>query len=170
MVMNGFLIGFAIAAPVGPIGLLCIQRTLQFGRRFRFVSGLGAATADLIYGLIALSGLSLIQLFVTHAVPLSRPTTSLAVTYESTLLLTLMNPMTILAFLAILARFQETTASPLSLLLGIFLGSASWWLFLSQLMHLVKKQISPALSRSIQYLSAFLLLGFGGYGLYELLV
>lgn len=57
MVTNGFLIGFAIAAPVGPIGLLCIQRTLQFGRRFGFVSGLGAATADLIYGLIALSKL-----------------------------------------------------------------------------------------------------------------
>lgn len=194
MVMNGFLIGFAIAAPVGPIGLLCIQRTLQFGRRFGFVSGLGAATADLIYGLIALSGLSLIQLFVTHtvplqfvgslflcyfgvktlkqthAVPLSRPTTSLAVAYGSTLLLTLMNPMTILAFLAILARFQDTAVSPLSLLIGIFLGSASWWLFLSQLMHLVKKQIPPALSRSIQYLSAFLLLGFGGYGLYELLI
>lgn len=192
--INGFWIGLAIAAPVGPIGLLCMQRTLQFGRRYGFFSGLGAATADLFYGLIALSGLSVIQVFVTytaplqfvgslflcyfgvqtlkhtHLIPLSRPTTSLAVAYGSTLLLTLMNPMTILAFLAILARFQDTAVSPLSLLIGIFLGSASWWLFLSQLMHLLKKQLSPALSRSIQYLSAFLLLGFGGYGLYELLI
>lgn len=190
--INGFWIGLAIAAPVGPIGLLCMQRTLQFGRRYGFFSGLGAATADLLYGLIALSGLSVIQVFVTHtaplqfvgslflcyfgvqtlknthAVPLSRPTASLAVAYGSTLLLTLMNPMTILAFLAILARFQDT-ASPLNLLLGIFLGSAGWWLFLSQLMHLLKKQLSSTFSRWIQGLSAFMLIGFGIYGLYELL-
>ncbi|HCN58304.1 MAG TPA: lysine transporter LysE [Exiguobacterium sp.] len=192
--INGFWIGLAIAAPVGPIGLLCMKRTLQFGRRYGFFSGLGAATADLIYGLIALSGLSVIQVFVTHtaplqiagslflcyfgvrtlksttAVPLRKPTSSLTVAYGSTLFLTLMNPVTIIAFLAILARFQETTVSPISLLIGIFLGSAGWWLFLSQLMHLLKKQLSPAFSRSIQYLSAVLLISFGIYGLYELLV
>jgi threonine/homoserine/homoserine lactone efflux protein len=51
--LKGLLIGFAIAAPVGPIGILCIQRSLAFGRTFGFLSGLGAATADALYGGIA---------------------------------------------------------------------------------------------------------------------
>ncbi|WP_449402827.1 LysE family translocator [Exiguobacterium artemiae] len=192
--INGFWIGLAIAAPVGPIGLLCMQRTLEYGRRYGIISGLGAATADFLYGLLALSGLSLIHLLLAQtdslrligslflcyfgwqmfrskmSRPLQSPATSLPVAYGSTFLLTLMNPMTILSFLAILARFQETVTSPVGLLIGIFLGSAAWWLFLSQLMHLLKKQFSPTFSRTIQYLSALLLISFGLYGLYELLV
>lgn len=62
--INGFWIGLAIAAPVGPIGLLCMQRTLEYGRRYGIISGLGAATADFLYGLLALSGLSLIHLLL----------------------------------------------------------------------------------------------------------
>lgn len=192
--INGFWIGLAIAAPVGPIGLLCMQRTLEYGRLYGIISGLGAATADFLYGLLALSGLSLIHLLLAQtdslrligslflcyfgwqmfrskmSRPLQSPATSLPVAYGSTFLLTLMNPMTILSFLAILARFQETVTSPVGLLIGIFLGSAAWWLFLSQLMHLLKKQLSPTFSRTIQYLSALLLISFGLYGLYELLV
>ena len=52
---RGLAIGFSIAAPVGPIGLLCIRRTLADGRLVGFVSGLGAATADAIYGVVAAS-------------------------------------------------------------------------------------------------------------------
>ena len=55
------MLGLAIAAPVGPIGILCIRRTLSQGRLFGFVSGLGAATADAIYGCIAAFGLTAIS-------------------------------------------------------------------------------------------------------------
>jgi len=58
------IIGFSIAAPVGPIGVLCIRRTLTEGRLSGFVSGLGAATADAIYGCIAGFGLTLISSFL----------------------------------------------------------------------------------------------------------
>ena len=51
LLLKGITIGFAIAAPVGPIGVLCIRRTLAEGRTSGFVSGLGAASADVIYGL-----------------------------------------------------------------------------------------------------------------------
>ena len=51
--IRGMVIGFSIAAPVGPIGILCIQRTLNQGAFYGFISGLGAATADGCYGLIA---------------------------------------------------------------------------------------------------------------------
>jgi len=56
--LRGLIIGFSIAAPVGPIGVLCIRRTLAEGRASGFVSGLGAATADAIYGCVAGFGLT----------------------------------------------------------------------------------------------------------------
>src|SRR6476660_2910305 len=61
VLLKGLLIGFAIAAPVGPIGVLCIRRTLADGRLCGFVSGLGAATADAFYGAVAGFGLTTIS-------------------------------------------------------------------------------------------------------------
>ena len=59
--IRGLIIGFSIAAPVGPIGVLCIRRTLAEGRAAGLISGLGAATADAIYGCIAGFGLTFIS-------------------------------------------------------------------------------------------------------------
>ena len=58
---KGAALGFSIAAPVGPIGILCIRRTLQFGRWSGLLSGLGATLADLVYGVIAAFGLYLVS-------------------------------------------------------------------------------------------------------------
>src|SRR6476661_4664797 len=63
-VFRGLLIGFSIAAPVGPIGVLCIRRTLAEGGLYGLVSGLGAATADATYGLVAGFGLTFISTFL----------------------------------------------------------------------------------------------------------
>src|SRR4030042_2479204 len=62
--LKGLLVGFLVATPVGPIGLLCIQRTLSEGKMHGLVSGLGAATADAIYGLIAALGLTFVSNFL----------------------------------------------------------------------------------------------------------
>lgn len=125
--IKGLIIGFSIAAPVGPIGVLCMQRTLAEGRVSGFVSGLGAATADAIYGSVAGFGLIFISSIVIshqlwiHLVGgaflcylgiktfLSMPIEQVALekenglggVYASTFLLTLTNPMTILSFGAI---------------------------------------------------------------------
>ncbi len=122
-------IGFAIAAPVGPIGLLCIQRTLNDGRVAGLISGLGAATADAVYGCIAAFGLVLVSAFLiehqfwlgiiggiflcylaarTFVAPPADQAASvrrggLPAAYLSTFLLTLTNPITILSFVAIFA-------------------------------------------------------------------
>lgn len=64
MLLKGFILGFSIAAPVGPIGLLCIQRTLARGRMHGFVSGLGAATADMLYGMVAALGFGAVMQFL----------------------------------------------------------------------------------------------------------
>lgn len=62
--IKGLFIGFSIAAPVGPIGVLCINRALHQGFKSGFVSGLGAATVDGIYGVVAGFGLATIISFL----------------------------------------------------------------------------------------------------------
>src|SRR5204863_8595800 len=62
--LKGLAIGFSIAAPVGPIGVLCIRRSLAEGRRIGLVTGLGAATADAAYGCVAAFGLTAISGFL----------------------------------------------------------------------------------------------------------
>ncbi len=131
--LRGWLIGFAIAAPVGPIGVLCIRRTLADGRMIGFLSGLGAATADTAYGAVAAFGLTALQdvllrqqlwlrlaggLFLVYlglrtffASPAARPADASERrgrlgAYLSTVGLTLTNPATILAFLVIFAGFR----------------------------------------------------------------
>lgn len=129
--LRGLLIGFSIAAVVGPIGLLCIARTLREGFLHGFVTGLGAATADGVYGSIAAFGLTFISTFLVSEQTwirfvgglfllylglrtiLSRPAQKAARAegsgflgaYVSTLFLTLTNPLTILSFAAIFAGF-----------------------------------------------------------------
>ena len=63
-IFDGFIVGFLASVPLGPIGVLCIQRTLNRGRRSGFVSGLGAASSDLIYAMIAGFSVSMVMNFV----------------------------------------------------------------------------------------------------------
>jgi threonine/homoserine/homoserine lactone efflux protein len=63
--LTGLILGLSIAAPVGPIGILCIRRTVAMGQGIGLVSGLGAATADGLYGCIAGFGLTAIADFLT---------------------------------------------------------------------------------------------------------
>lgn len=128
LLWKGAMIGFAIAAPVGPIGILCIRRTLSDGRLAGFVSGLGAAGADTFYGLVAALGLALIGKFlvdhkdwisvvgglfliclgileirakpVDPTAPPPRPT-GLVGHFVSTFFWTLTNPLTLLSFVAV---------------------------------------------------------------------
>ena len=134
--MRGLILGFSIAAPVGPIGILCIQRTLRHSQVYGLVSGLGAATADAVYGSVAAFGLTLVTSLLIPQMNLLRfgggmflcylgvktflatvsaysgsiSTESLTGAYLSTFVLTLTNPMTILSFAAIFAGLGLTEA------------------------------------------------------------
>jgi threonine/homoserine/homoserine lactone efflux protein len=179
--LRGMLIGLAIAAPVGPIGVLCIRRTLAYGRASGFASGLGAATADAVYGSIAAFGLTvaatllvgsrtalqligggfLVYLGLRTILEKPKPIgltpdalpeadhqgawgrinwKGLGQDFGSTFLLTLTNPMTILSFAAIFAGLGATTAmgGGLLVVVGVFTGSALWWLTLSLLTGLFR--------------------------------
>ncbi|WP_416676715.1 LysE/ArgO family amino acid transporter [Egbenema bharatensis] len=134
--LQGLIIGFSIAVPVGPIGILCIRRTLSDGQFIGLLSGLGAATADAIYGCIAGFGLTFVSGLLTSHVgwfrvigglflcylgvrtALAKPSETAATAqgrgwlgaYLSTLFLTLTNPATILSFIAVFAGLGLATA------------------------------------------------------------
>ncbi len=127
--VRGLVMGFSVAAVVGPIGLLCIHRTLHRGFLYGLVTGMGAATADAAYGSVAAFGLTIVTAFLViwqnwiHLLgglfliylgirtmfsgPAKRAASTRAngflSAYASTLFLTLTNPMTILSFAAIFA-------------------------------------------------------------------
>ena len=68
---KGAAAGIAIAAPVGPVGVLCVRRTLEFGRKAGLISGLGAAVADALFGAVAAFGLTLVANWLTaHEAPI----------------------------------------------------------------------------------------------------
>jgi threonine/homoserine/homoserine lactone efflux protein len=132
--LRGLIIGFSIAAPVGPIGALCIRHVLAQGWTLGFATGLGAATADVIYGCIAGFGLTAVSNFLINQqiwlrliggaflcylgikTFVSRPTqqavpiqyNTVASTYASTFFLTLTNPITIISFVAIFSGLGAT--------------------------------------------------------------
>ena len=128
--LKGIVVGVVIAVPVGPVGVMCVRRTIFEGKLAGFVSGLGAATADAVFGIIAASGLTVVSdwllgyqwwlrgaggclllliggrsLLVTPQAKLASPPDpeSLSWYYASTFALTLTNPVTVLVFIAIFA-------------------------------------------------------------------
>lgn len=189
--VRGLLLGLSIAAPVGPIGVLCIRRTLMQGWRIGFLTGLGAATADATYGAIAAFGLTALSnlliaeqfwlrliggLFLLYLgartffakpamVAANATANSLAGAYTSTFLLTLTNPTTILSFAAIFAGFgvasSGSTLAAGILVLGVFVGSALWWLLLSGGVTLLRSRFRPAALVWVNRISGVVITLFG---------
>jgi threonine/homoserine/homoserine lactone efflux protein len=191
VIIQGLVLGFSIAAPVGPVGVLCIRRSMARGFRSGLVSGLGAASADAVYGTIAAAGLTLVADFLVRqqfwlgllgggfllylgiktiaskpAVESAQPEIgNISGDYFSTLLLTLSNPMTIFSFAAIFSGMSAQSLpvfrfSAFLLVLGVFLGSASWWLILSGSVGLLRSRVTPALLGWINRISGLVIIGF----------
>ncbi len=198
--VRGAVIGLAIAAPVGPIGVLCINRTLRDGRMAGVVSGLGAATADLFYGTVVALGLTSLAgalvgisfwtrllggLFLCYlglralrapaaAPPAAGASGGLMHAYASTLVLTLTNPATVMAFAAIFAGLGVGSTARgygegLLLAAGVAAGSASWWLMLSGGVGLLRARLGPVALRWINRGAGVIILGFGVAALWSLL-
>lgn len=188
--LKGLAIGFSIAAPVGPIGVLCIRRTLADGRTAGLASGLGAATADGVYGCVAGFGLTFISdklisqqlwfrligggflCYLGLKTLLARPAEQAAPAgsdgligaYISTFFLTLTNPLSIFAFAAIFAGLEGASGNYVSagaLVLGVFIGSALWWLTLSTGVSLFRTKVTPHGLRWVNRISGLIITGFG---------
>ena len=160
ILLKGIAIGIIIAVPVGPVGVMCVRRTIFASKLAGFVSGVGAATADAIFACIAAFGLTFISdwligyqqefriaggayllwiggsaLFASQEItPRSRRHAEFR-DFISTFGLTLTNPITVIAFLAIFSAIlpgEEATLDRAAILvLGVWLGSLVWWLALS---------------------------------------
>lgn len=189
--LKGLIIGVIVAAPVGPVGVLCVRRTLTHGRMTGFISGIGAASADVIFGAIAGFGLtavtqfllenrfwiqlvgSLLLFFLGYQAFRSKPpqstngnnNKSMLSAFTSTFLLTLTNPLTVFSFMGIFAvvGVDETynMISALILVAGVFLGSVVWWLSISMGISLFRHRFKLQSLVWINRISGFLLIGFG---------
>jgi Putative threonine efflux protein len=196
---KGLILGFSVAAPVGPIGILCINRTINKGYLSGFISGLGAATADVIYGLIAGLGITVISDFlIDHKIwfqaiglvllfyigiriigkrevdlEISKDVEpTLVKDYISTFILTLTNPIAIFFFLAVFAGMGLTTCNKITiwfLLLGLFVGSAIWWFFLSMVSHKIKNKLSGKTLKRIDIVSGTAIIGIAIFMLINLI-
>nr|WP_256487800.1 MULTISPECIES: LysE family transporter [unclassified Haladaptatus] len=198
--VRGIVLGFSIAAPVGPIGVLCIQRTLSKGRRSGFVSGLGAASADAVYGAIAGFGITAVssllldyrvgirigggilllylgvQSFRAEPAETAVSTTDvhgLAGDYGSTFLLTITNPVTIIAFVGIFTGLGVGMSGNYThaavLVGGVFLGSALWWFVLSTGVSVFRARFTRSIMRRVNRLAGVIIVGFGVLALWSVL-
>jgi threonine/homoserine/homoserine lactone efflux protein len=185
---QALLIGLAIAAPVGPIGLLVIQRTLQRGAGIGLATGLGAAVADALYGAVGAFGVvAVIDALVGARVPLalgggafllwlawriwhSRPAQDAAhargggalACFAGTFALTLSNPATIFSFIAVFGTLgaRAQVSAPWTMVAGVLVGSALWWLLLSAGVGALRTRFDARAMGWVNRLSALLLAGF----------
>ena len=191
--LKGLAFGFVLAATVGPMWVLCLRRTLAYGAATGLASGMGIAVADGLYGAVAAFGLTAVSGFLlaqgfwiglaggTFLVYLGVKTlaakpaadgetakpASHAQAFLSTLGLTLANPPTILAFAAIfaglgLAASADYAAAAL-VTLGVFLGSAAWWLVLAASAGSLRARLRPRLLRMINIVSGLTILAFAAW-------
>jgi threonine/homoserine/homoserine lactone efflux protein len=195
--IRGLAAGLIIAAPVGPVNVLCIQRSLQKGWKAGILSGLGAAFADTLYGSMAGFGISLVIRFLIReefwfrliggilligigVFYYFRPAKKLgdgkddASTHSdivSTFLLAATNPTTVLSFLVVLAMLGLGEERPLwqtSLLVaGIFCGSMSWWIILASGANMLRDKVTD---RSMLWLNRVGGIAIGLFGLVNLVL
>jgi len=189
--IKGIILGFSIAAVVGPIGVLCIRRSIAQGFWAGMFTGFGAAIADATYATMAAFGLTVITTFLLEKTillsiiggsyllylgykaflkcpkfsqeKLSRG--SLVSMLVATFFLTMTNPVTILSFMAIFTGFNLSSANFLlnsSLVFGCFLGSTLWWIILSSLGTILKHKLTSVTALTwINRLSGIIISGFG---------
>lgn len=190
---QSMLIGLSIAAPVGQIGVLAIQRTLQHGAAAGVATGLGAAVADALYGAVGAFGVTaLIAWLVDHRTvfavvgsavllwmawriarqpPAARrgggEPAPLGRLFAGTFVLTLSNPTTILSFIAVFGAIAGRTAdaSPWVMVAGVFAGSALWWFVLAGAVGRLREHFDERWQRRVNVASALLL---GGFALWQL--
>ena len=192
--VRGVLVGVAIAVPVGPIGILCVRRTILRGPLSGLISGLGAAAADTLFGCIAAFGLTAVSdALIAHqnwlklgggvflcaigfrsfstnpkTPPRGPADRTLIGDFMTTFALTLTNPVTILALAAIFAALgvlggDFDGGDTATLVGGVFIGSAAWWLLLAGIALQFRGRLDPNHLEWVAKVAGVLLLASGLY-------
>jgi len=188
-----------MAVPIGPIGVMCIRKTLAEGHSRGLIVGLGAATADSLYGSIAAFGLTFISNVIASqhtwltlaggglllflgtrtyrakrkdpAVPLNNM--GLLRSYVSAFFLALTNPVTLFAFIAVFAAFglghRIFVISACILVLGVFTGSCLWFLTLGYIATLFRKRLDSGGLTWVNRIAGVLIISSGVVALISLI-
>jgi threonine/homoserine/homoserine lactone efflux protein len=196
LLLRGVIAGLAISAPVGPVNVLCIKRTFAKGKVAGMISGLGAATADTVYGAIAGFSISFIIRFLMMEEFWLRSLGGLLLVgigcryyfkkpgslheeacesshceYVTTLFLTLTNPTTVLSFLAVLAVLglggHQTPLLTGVLIGGIFFGAMAWWAILAVLANHFRDRFDD---RALFWMNRVAGVAMGGFGIVTLIL
>lgn len=198
--LKGIIIGFGMAIPVGPISIICIRKTLLKGRPQGRIVGLGAATADLCYSSVAVFGITIIYDFIIHErlwirliggilllfigiktfmakpnTPIDEDTEATGwASYVSTLFLTLSNPLTFFAFIAIFSALGVEKEfgfwAAFSTVLGVFTGSLGWFFLLSTFVNRYRQRVGLNAWVWINKIAGFLIFISGSIAIGGLLV
>jgi len=186
--LKGVGAGFVVAAPVGPVAVLCLRRTVARGALSGAVTGLGAAVADTVYGIVAAYGVSFLAnlllanefwfrlvggivlcalaaktLFAGPAEARARSVNGLAGDFVSALIITGTNPITVIAFGVVFTTIGVAGAGAElewaeALIAGVFTGSMLWWLTLTGIAGLFRSVLGRAGMRWINRVSAAVIL------------
>lgn len=189
--LKSFVVGIAISAPIGPIGMLCIRKILELGFKGGLSVGLGAALADSFFALIAGAGFTAVSGFLlkqiiyikifgggflislgirelqsmkTDGDNVYSPRRNFFKLAVQTFFLTSTNPLTILSFLGVFTTIAGADASfveVLFMVIGIFLGGMAWWGCLSLLVLKTRRRLSDVWISRVRYFSAYGLIVFG---------
>jgi len=187
---KGVLAGVAISAPVGPVTMLCVARTIANGRAGGIISGLGAGTVDTIYGAIAgfsvsfiigflvreetwirlgggalLAALGVRYYFLKPGTPQKEASGPSRSAYVSAFLLNLANPTVVLSFLAVLTALglgrHKSWGQDLALVAGIFVGAMLWWILLAAITAHFRDRFNHRIMLWMNRLSGLAMGGFG---------
>lgn len=183
----GIAVGLVVAAPIGPVNVICIQKAIRNGAWVAFFIGLGAAVGDSIFGAVAAFGLTTIQSFLVeiervlaivgctvlvvmgifawrshpHLATSVQTPRDVAHAAVATFVLTITNPITAIGFVALFTSIGLThdasAGDAATVVLGVFLGSALWWFFISRMAHAVRDRLSDAHLLLINRTSAVLI-------------
>jgi threonine/homoserine/homoserine lactone efflux protein len=188
--LTGAALGLSVAAPFGPVALICVQQSLNRGYRHGVISGFGAATSHGIFATAAivgaggvsavltpwsnairlLSALILVCLGIrtilwTRAVARPVRAVSLRAAYASTLMLSLTNPMTVIPYLALatVATGENIGSSPLSLwsVPGVMIAAGTWYSGLSFITSSMRSGLSPGMAQALNLIAGASLIVFG---------
>ncbi len=201
LLFTGVAVGFFVAAPVGPVAVLCVQRTLADGRGVGYGTGLGASLGDTVFGALAIFSVAVVESFLQEHRPAIQALGSLALiglgahtasarggrtlaparpdhetllpAFGSAFAVTIVNPITVVAFLSIFAAFgvSERTDGLLDswlVIVGVFVGASAWWFLLVGVASVFRQRFTGKGLAWMNALAGLVILGFGVYGLLDL--
>ena len=196
--LDAIIVGFAISTIVGPIAVLCINKTISLGFKYGMIVGFGSAVANITYALIAGLGITAISDFLNEKTvyikliggviliflgyqemkkPFCNATKTVASTkpiklFSHAYLLAIANPITIITFAAIFASIGDlsiTIDEVIIMTIGIFIGVMIWWILLCGIIAKIRHKLSDIWKNRIKHISAYILIIFGLLAIYSAL-